>query len=474
MKIHPIYISILIGLIPVLSSCNKAVEVSPPTNELVSQSVFAQNSTAASAVSAIYQQMSVPSSIGGGQDGISDYAGLSADELTLSDQNPGDVALAPCYSNSFSETSAQPSIWTNLYKELYQANAAITGLTASSGVSPAMKNQLLGESKFTRALIMFYLTNLYGPIPLVTSTNYASNALLPRSPQSDVYNQIVSDLVDATNKLSDNYLTPSGTVTTERVRPNKIAAETLLARVYLYMKKYSLAEQCADSVISNSNYTLEALNNVFLIGSREAIWQLELPVTNLGNTPDGDFFLFNLTGGINSSWPVSLSRNLFNSFEAGDQRKTSWTGSYVGSDGTTYYYPYKYKQGNTGNPPVEYPVVLRLGEVYLIRAEARAQQQNLSGAASDLDMIRTRAGLPNTTAVSQAELLTTIMNERRHELFTEYGHRWLDLKRTGQVDGVMSVVTPQKGGTWKPTDALYPIPFGDIQYDPHLTQNPGY
>jgi hypothetical protein len=120
-------------------------------------------------------------------------------------------------------------------------------------------------------------------------------------------------------------------------------------------------------------------------------------------------------------------------------------------------------------------MVFRLAEQYLIRAEARAQQGNVSGSQSDLNAIRTRAGLPNTTANDKASLLTAIQHERQVEMFTEWGHRWFDLKRTGTIDAVMSVIAPAKGGgAWNSNKALLPLPLGDLQADQNLTQNPGY
>jgi len=119
-----------------------------------------------------------------------------------------------------------------------------------------------------------------------------------------------------------------------------------------------------------------------------------------------------------------------------------------------------------------------LGEQCLIRAEARAQQGNLNGAISDLDIIRKRAGLPliaNTNpGISQSVLLTAILHERQVELFTEWGHRWLDLKRTNNVDGVMNTVTTQKGGTWNSDWQWYPITLSELQTAPNLVQNEGY
>ena len=125
----------------------------------------------------------------------------------------------------------------------------------------------------------------------------------------------------------------------------------------------------------------------------------------------------------------------------------------------------------------EYIMVLRLGEQYLVRAEARAQLNKINEAKSDLNAIRTRAGLPNTTAMDQSSLLAAILDERRHELFCEWGHRWFDLKRRGQVDAVMSVITPLKSNgaiQWRSYQQYYPITQGELDKAPNLTQTPGY
>jgi hypothetical protein len=119
-------------------------------------------------------------------------------------------------------------------------------------------------------------------------------------------------------------------------------------------------------------------------------------------------------------------------------------------------------------------MVLRLGELFLIRAEARAQQNNLQSALSDLNVIRKRAGLPNVNVNGKDSLLLSILHERQVELFAEWGHRWFDLKRTGNIDRIMNLVTPQKGGIWKTTSRLFPLPEGDIEKNNNLNQNPGY
>jgi hypothetical protein len=117
--------------------------------------------------------------------------------------------------------------------------------------------------------------------------------------------------------------------------------------------------------------------------------------------------------------------------------------------------------------------VFRLAEQHLIRAEARAKLGNLNGtnsAESDINILRDRAGLGPTTAQTKDELLAAVGQERRVELFAEWGHRWFDLKRTGKADEVLDVVKPG----WQRDDALYPIPYTERQLNPNLTQNKSY
>jgi hypothetical protein len=119
-------------------------------------------------------------------------------------------------------------------------------------------------------------------------------------------------------------------------------------------------------------------------------------------------------------------------------------------------------------------MVFRLSEQYLIRAEARVQQGKNSDGETDLNFIRERAGLNDTTAANQDDLLNLIYHERQIEMFCEWGNRWLDLKRTDRIDSVMAIVTPVKGGTWKSNWQFYPIPKSQINLNPLLIQNDGY
>jgi hypothetical protein len=192
-----------------------------------------------------------------------------------------------------------------------------------------------------------------------------------------------------------------------------------------------------------------------------------MPVKPGYNTNEGSLFILT-----SSPSAYAISNILLNSFEAGDLRRTNWIDSIIlGTN--TFYYPYKYKV-KSGSDLTEYSMVFRLSEQYLIRAEARAQQNDIVGSQNDLNTIRIRAGLANTDATDEQSLLSGIQHERQVELFTEGGHRWLDLKRTNTLDSVMTVVSLLKGTEWHTNQQLYPIPTSEIQKDPSLIQNTGY
>jgi len=455
-------------------SCEKFLGVDLPVNNINAADVYASDAMAASVATGWYQTMSNQNSAFFNSTGLlaTMYTnmGLAADELVYT----GTSILSSYYKNNLSATD--PAYWSDIYPVIYKINVAIEGLEQSTTLSPAVKQQLLGEAKFMRAFNYSYLVGLYGDVPLVLGTDYRINSRLLRSPVSVVYHQIINDLKEAQNLLSDQYLqgdalTPY-TSGAQRVRPTKWAATALLARVYLYTHDYSDADIQASLVINHTGlYRLTALSNVFLKNSREAIWQLQpVGVGINANTGEGRFFILPPTGP-DDIHPVYLRRELLNNFEAGDQRKLKWISYVTVNDTTRYYYPAKYKIGAVNTAVKEYPTILRLAELYLVRAEARAQLNNLQGAVADVNIIRGRAGLPGINTLTQSEVLQAVLQERRVELFTEWGHRWFDLVRTGSADVVLGSL---KGEYWHTTDQLFPIPGEELAKSPQIQQNAGY
>lgn len=481
-----------------LSSCSKMISIPEPTNSITLPKVFSSDTTAVSAIAGIYTQLI------NGTYGVTNnnyatnvfseglttiMAGLSSDELQTTSANTN---LYPISTNDITARYADqsnniPNLWTSTYTiGIYGANAALEGIEASTSpnLSDSTRKQLTGEAKFVRAFCHFYLTNFFGDIPLVLTTDFNKTANLPRSSQTDVYTQIIQDLKDAQTALSENYVSAG-----QRIRPNKWAATALLARAYLYTGDYNNASVQAGSLIGHTElYHLEAnLNDVFLTTSNEAIWQLQqnTSIPNLGNaTPEGSYWLPNPlhTG----RPPVAfLTGQLVNAFEPGDKRRVDWIDStdYMPAPGTpssTYYFPYKYKTGTynytLGGTASEYYMVLRLAELYLIHAEAAANggPGGDNAAIADINAIRNRAGLTNLPAnLSNEDLKTAIAKEWQTEFFCEWGHRWFNLKRTKQAHDILSSIPLKQ--PWKGDyQLLYPIPTQEIVNDHYLSQTPGY
>jgi len=460
----PIYINnlykkaflLMLMLCPIVS-CKKLIDADLPTDSVKATQAFSNDNAATSSVMGVYALMNTDNTpINFANGGLGVLGGLYSDELNSFTGSYSDYATSKVLSDF------DPGFWSRGYSTIFKANACINGILASSGMSASAKSQLLGESYFLRAFCYFNMVNMYGDVPLVLTTDYLANSSVPRVPKANVYDQIVADLTESEKNLSATY------VTTERVRVNKLAASALLARVYLYMKNYTAAETKATEVIGNAQYSLvNNPANAFLKGSTEAIWQLmPVLVTNPYNDAmDAYFYLptiFNRPS-------YTITDDLFNSFEASDLRKTNWIGQYTYL-GKIYNYPAKYKAAGV-TPAPEYMIVLRLAEQFLIRAEARAQLNNLSGSQDDLNVIRKRAGLGNTPATTIADIIPAIARERRVELFAEYAHRWFDLSRTGRMDAVISALKPT---TWKSTGTVWPIPKNEILLNPAMIQNAGY
>lgn len=459
-SIHPA-VGFIVLLTIVFSSCKKLIEIDPPKNEIITETVFSDSLNASAAVTGIYANiMNSSFDVNPGNGTMSIYTGLSADDLYHTRGFPEEDDF---FTNSIQVNPDNPVnayFWLSAYKYIYQANACIEGLSSSSSLGQGIRDRLIGECRFIRAYLYFNLLNLYGAVPLVNSTNFGTNASMERTSVDEVYAAIESDLRSALGLLPDNS-------SSDRTRPGRAAVQSLLARVTLFQGKWEEAEQLANSVIIQPSYQLEQdLNAVFLPASKEVIWQIR-PVDPGYNTPAGT--QFNPTPAGRPRFPIT--ENLLNVFEAGDGRKEKWLKSKTVSS-ILYNYPFKYKLRFDGSAaPSEYNVMLRLAEQYLIRAEARTRRNKLGDAVADLNIVRGRAGLPNLPLLSQPDMLIALEQERRVELFAEEGHRWFDLKRTGRANPVLQ---PIKGSSWQTTDVLYPLPFIEISLNPYLVQNPGY
>ncbi|MEO0045132.1 MAG: hypothetical protein RL705_323 [Bacteroidota bacterium] len=447
-------------LLCIALSCDDFVDVDQPNSQLTSEAVFESNTTATAAMKNIYAKMRDAGILTGKPLGLTNLLGQYSDELVC--YETGAFTAEPFYNNALTAPNGfVQELWITTYNQIYAANAVIKGVTNSTALTTAQKNQLIGEALFVRALLHSYLAGVYGGCPYITTTDYQQNSNVNRLSVTAVYEKCIVDLEEASTLLPESY------ISYERIRPNKFAAMALLARMYLYNGQWAEASNAASAVLNQSGvYVWEAnLDNVFLKDCSSTIWQFSAG-GGYANAQEGALFIF--TAGPPPS--VALSPNLYNSFDVGDQRRTHWVNTIT--DGTTtWYHAYKYKQDNGSSTSSEYSVMLRLAEQYLIRAEARARQGELIGAKEDLNFIRNNAGLGNTTAVTATEIVDAVINERRYEFFTETGLRFFDLQRTGKLDAILSSVKPG----WNSTDQYWPVPQSELLINPNLApQNAGY
>lgn len=437
----------------VFGSCESFVNLDPPKNQLATETVFSDSLGARGALKGIYIDIMEGGGLASGA--LSIYTGLSADELIYSSSSGYEHQF---YLNEVAVNNSinSSSFWTKTYKFIYATNAIMEGVQASEGISFTAKESIIAEARLVRGLCYFYLANLYGAIPLVMSTDYNINRRLERSSQGEAYAFAEEDLTYARDYLQSTVVL--------NTHATKFAAEALLAKVFLYQGKYDLALDASTKVIASRYFSLEEeLADVFLANSKEAIWKLS-PVSTHAETWEGYYFIPRSQ----SSLPnFIISPTLYGSFEAGDKRKIAWIATSRIQD-NDYHYPFKYKE-RAPAAKEEYSM-MRLAELYLIRAEANAKLNYVQASVADLNVIRTRAGLTEYTFQNQEALLLAIEKERQVELFCEWGNRWFDLIRTGRAMTVLSTVKPG----WKGSAEHYPIPQPELDSNPNLTQNEGY
>ncbi len=474
MKAQKFYIITFLSATTLLLACKDFVKVDSPENQIGTEKVYTSDETANAALRGIYSRMMSGSFANGNSTSVTFLAGRSSDEFI--NHNSSTDKMQFSLNNLLPDNaSLRTGLWQSAYQIIFASNSVLENLERSQQISTTLKERLGGEAKFIRAFCHFYLTNLFGEIPLVLTTDYRINSIAPANTRPQIYLQIIKDLIEAKSQLPEDYLT------NERLRPNKWAATALLARVYLYNREWASAEAQASEVIAQENkYKLQSdLNHVFLSNSKEAILQFFVPTSFNQNTFEGNLFMLNAAPTVSNE--MSLSSDFISAFEQGDERLTKWVGA-VTNGSSRWYYPFKYKVKLGAVPLTEYSMVLRLGELFLIRAEARINLDRIDLGIADLNVLRSRARatssisvpdpLPNLSiSLDKQEALLAVEKERRIELFSEWGNRWLDLKRTNRADVILGSF---KSPNWQPNDILYPIPLSDLLNNPNLKQNPGY
>jgi hypothetical protein len=445
------------------AGCDRVLQTEP-TTALPQSQMIVDPATAQAALNGAYDALQSGS-----------YYGLSA--LLLGDL-PADNAiwtgtfqyLGDVQTNRILADNAEvTALWTAIYTQIARDNVIlelVPGLPATApgvaGIADSTRNRILGEAHFLRALSYHNLVKFWGdvPMPLTAAKGPAEAEAYTRTPASQVYTQILSDLERA------DALIPATQTNTRYA--TRTAARALRARVLLYRAglagnansaaDYQAALDAAQSVLQGRDTLVVAYADLFAAAgtaTSEDIFRVNFNTTETNSL--SNYYLRVGRG------EVAPSTDISNAYPAGDLRRAwSITASGVASrplDGSKY----------RARPGTEHVHVIRLAELVLIKAEVLARQNNLSAAVAQYNKVRVRAGLRahvlGTDVTTQAQVLDAIDRERRLELAFE-GDRWPDLVRTGRVATVKQL--PNPGYT------LFPIPLRDIRTTPGLTQNPGY
>ncbi len=364
-------------------------------------------------------------------------------EVALRDVTPANTALT--------------GMWQSAYIAINRANFVLAALPgAPSDLGPAERARLEGEARFVRALTYFNLVKFFGGVPLILEPTRAlgPDVSVARSTAAQVWAQVEADLNAAVPLL------PAARPEARSDRANRWAARGLLARAQLYQGKWQQAHDNASAVIASGVFALQG--NYATVFQSEQTSEAMLELRYTVNDPNALAFWFypSSLGGRRGFAPTP---SLIDAFGPTDSRAA------LATSGTAAPYGRKYTEIATGGDDV---TVLRLAEMYLIRAEARARLGLLELAVADLNVLRARAGATPLVAVgmTQNQVLEAVLRERRLELFYE-GHRFFDLRRFADVPAVGSYLA-SLGLTGH--RLLFPLPQREIDANPQLTQNPGY
>ena len=352
------------------------------------------------------------------------------------------------------DNSFVSATWLGGYTAINDANSVLSHLSVYK--LSADKDRAGGEAKFIRGAAFFDLVRLYGKdwnngdptandgVPLVlTPTKYITDSSkVKRNKVSEVYAQVISDLTDAEAILP----TSNGFYAT------KYTAAAMLARVYLQKGDYAIAAMYEVEVLGSGAYTLTTkYADEFPVPSSPArVSNTTEDIFAMQVTPTTGINEFNTFYSANSRGDITITAAHLSSYEAGDDRLNL----FYSNSGSNYTSKFDNLYGNVH--------IIRLAEMYLIRAESNYRLGTSVGATpiADINVIRARVNLTPKTTIT----LDDILKERRLELDME-GFKLHDVKRLKQSVGSLPYTSPK---------LVYPIPYREILVNPNLTQNEGY
>lgn len=481
-----IYISIFALSAYFFSGCSNDYLEVDQTESISTKDIelFNNDAGAATFVTAIYSKFLDWNMTSFSWIGLSSIASDDADKGS----SPGDTGSDKDLMDALTYNASTPStseVFAANYEGINRCNQALSIIPQLDKANPALRTRLMGEAKFLRAFMYFTLVKTYGGVPIIDHLPNPSSdedriMQLTRKSSAEVYAYIESNLNDAIVALPNK----SEYAATEKGRASKGAAYALLAKINLYQKNWQkVVDNC--NLITGYAIVSDYASMYKLAGENDAESIFEIQGT--GSVPAKGISGYSNTQGArgNGGWGWGFntpSQSLVNAYETGDVRKNAT----IIFRGTTLYdgrvvpvtvenerYNYKaYSSAFTDGWETDVNIkYLRYAEVILMKAEALNELNQTLAAIPLLNQIRARAGLSNSTAVSQSDVRTAIWKERRVEMAFEHD-RFFDLVRTGQavtafaIHGKIFVAGKHE---------LFPLPQAFITQTGGLsTQNPGY
>lgn len=330
--------------------------------------------------------------------------------------------------------------WEGYYKALMQVNNVYS--IAQGLPEGAERNKMLGECCYFRAYLHLALVTRFGDVPLMREN---TDAKVARTPAEEVWKFIEEEL-DVAMKLL-------GAPEEGFYYLSADAATALRARVALYRGDRALAAELAESLIADARYNLSNYEDIFRgKPNDEIIFAFSCLTSDQSGIAIGAMF-YSYNHPNSGSYEYVPSAEVMSMYDESDNRKDV---SVMVLDNLPSIN--KYPSGQAGTDPV---IISRLGEMYLISAEAKGLED---GGVDRLNELRTFRGLSRIYPASETELVNAVIEERRRELLGE-GHRWYDLVRHGKAVEVLGIQKHQ---------VLLPVPASERRVNENLTQNEGY
>lgn len=454
MKKYITYLSL--GTLFLISSCEEMLEVDLPQNQISSEQVFSDKQTAYAALAGLYAGLYDNSPLSG--DNAGKLLGVYTDDLNYYSMTASLGTVELFNNTQRANNTVIASYWSGAYQQVYVANSILDGLARSTALSSADKDQIRGEVLLIRSILFFYLQQSFGDIPMPSVIDYRINQNLSKKSSADVLELLRSDLLESIQIIRNDYRH------TDRIFANRKVVELMLAKVYMAQNKWSDAEALLKTIVQSNLYVFQNdITKVFTKSSTHVLWQLK-PLISADGTKEAILYYFANAAPTN----FALSSDLINSFSSVDIRKQNWIAE-VKVGANTWYRTDKYKLRSANT--TEFSIIFRLEEVYLLLAEALAQQNKIVESLPYVNATRTRAKISVLTQpIDRSILLNEILLEWRREFFTETGHRFFDLKRFGRLEDLKTTKP-----NWATYQALWPLPEREILMNPNLNpQNNGY